>query len=282
MNNSNPTQAVTAETSPASGRNFVTVLERAFRILDTFTAKDIWLGTTDIAARADLPKPTASRLAKSLAIMDYLHYSPRRRKYRLGIGVLSLGYAARAEGRINETIRPYLQELADDFGVHASLVTRDQTDALHLDVCHSSNTLMTLQLEAGSRIPLAGTATGHAILAASSDAERAYLMDYLENRHRKHWPKIKATIEDGIEQIHSSGYTQSQYGWETDINGVAAPLLIPGAPVYVLSCGAPALHLPRKKMDDIGIRLVKASQKIIDQIAAKSTPPAGHVHQNTH
>lgn len=265
-----PTQVGTISTTSDSRRNFVTVLERAFRIFDTFTITDIWLGTTDIAARAKLPKPTASRLAKSLAATNYLHYSPRRRKYRLGIGVLSLGYAARAESRINETIRPYLQELADDFGVHASLVTRDQTDALHLVVCHSSNTLMTLQLEAGSRIPLAGTATGHAILAGSSETERTYLMDYLKNRHHKHWPKIKATIEDGIEQIHRNGYTRSQHGWQTDINGVAVPLVIPGAPLYVLSCGAPALHLPRKKMDDIGARLVKDAQKIVDHIAMQS------------
>lgn len=274
MSSSNPIEAAAADNAPESGRNFVTVLDRSFRILDSFTATDVWLGTTEIALRTSLPKPTASRLSKSLATMDYLHYSPRRRKYRLGIGVLSLGYAARAENRVNEIIRPYLQQLADDFEVHASLVTREETDALHLDVCHSSNTLMTLQLEIGSRIPLAGTATGHAILAASSDAERSYLMDYLENRHHKHWPRIKATIEDGIEQIQLNGYTRSQHGWQTDINGVAAPLVIPGSPVYVLSCGAPALHLPRKKMDDIGERLVKASQEIIDQIAAKNGSPA--------
>ena len=274
MKNSTLTQIDTTDTPQDAGRSFVAVLERAFHILDAFTVTDVWLGTTEIAARAALPKPTASRLAKSLALMHYLHYSPRRRKYRLGIGVLSLGYAARAESRINETIRPYLQDLADRFGVHASLVTRDQTDALHLDVCHSNNTLMTLRLEAGSRIPLAGTATGHAILAASSNAERKYLMDFLANRHHKHWPKIKAAVQDGIEQVDRYGYTISQRGWQTDINGVAAPLSIPGNPVYVLSCGAPALHLPRKKMDDIGICLVDASRQIIDRIAAQDTAPS--------
>lgn len=271
MDNNETNQAAMADIAQETARGFVAVLDRAFRILDSFTVTDVWLGTTEIAARAGLPKPTASRLANSLAALDYLHYSARRRKYRLGIGVLSLGYAARAENRIHQTIRPYLQELADTFGVHASLVTRDQTDALHVDVCHSNNTLMTLRLEVGSRIPLAGTATGHAILAASSDAERKYLMDYLAERHHKHWPGIKATVEEGIQQTQKDGYTCSQRGWQTDINGVAAPLLIPGAPIYVLSCGAPALHLPRKKMDEIGARLVEAASEIVAHIATQKT-----------
>lgn len=250
--------------------DFVAVLGKGLSVLNTFTVSDVWLGSTEMATRANLPKPTSSRLAKALASMGYLHYSTRRRKYRLGIAVLGLGYAARAEFSISEITRPYLQRLADEFGVHASLAGRDQTDVVQLEVCHSSNTLMTLQLEVGSRIPLAGTATGHAILAAASDSERKYLMSYLANRHYKHWSSIEQAIESGIRQVRQHGYTTSLRGWQTDINGVAAPLASPGGvPVRVLSCGAPARHLPRKKMDEIGVCLVEAASQITRELAAR-------------
>lgn len=251
--------------------DFVAVLGKAFRVLDAFTVSEIWLGSTEIAARAGIPKPTASRLAKSLAAMNYLHHSPRRRKFRLGTAVLALGYAARAESGLVGLVRPYLQQLADTFGVHASLTEREHTDVVHLDVAHSNNTLMTLRLEAGSRIPVAGTATGHAFLAAISDTERGQLMQDLAERHHKHWSEIRQHIEAGIEQLQQCGYTTSQRGWRTDINGVAVPLTIPGHPVRVLSCGAPARHLPRWKMDEIGVRLVR----IAEEIAAKFGTSAG-------
>ncbi len=248
-------------------RNFIAVLDKSLRILRSFTPDDVWLGSTEIARRESLLKPTASRLAKSLAAMNYLHYSPHRRKYRLGIGVLALGYAARAERSAGQLIRPYLQQLADEYGVHVSLVVRDNTDALHLEVCHSSNTLMTLRIEAGTRIPLAGTATGHALLAAASEPELAYLMAYLQQRHSKHWTEIGPLVYDGIEQVKKHGYTISERGWQTDINGVAVPLKLPGAQTYVLACGAPALHLPRAKLQEIGARLLSIVGQL-NQLAA--------------
>ncbi|MCC5857471.1 MAG: IclR family transcriptional regulator [Ectothiorhodospiraceae bacterium] len=246
---------------------FLAILDKAFRILSAYTVSDVWLGSTEISIRADLPKPTASRLAQSLAALGYLHYSSRRRKYRLGLGVLSLGYGARSELTINEIARPYLQRIADEFGVHASLVGYSQTDVMHLDVCHSSNTLMTLRLEPGSRIPLAGTATGHALLAALDEKERAYLMKELERRHSKHWTELRRGIEADIEHVERIGYTRSEGGWHTDINGVACPLRLgPGDPVRAISCGAPARHLPRRKMDVIGRRLLEVARDIAREI----------------
>lgn len=246
---------------------YVAVLEKGMRVLNAFAVDDVWLGSTEIASRAGLPKATAARFANSLAMMNYLHYSPRRRKFRLGIGVLSLGYEAQAELSITYAAQHYLHVLADKYGVHASLGARDRTDVIQLAVCHSSNTLMTLRLEVGSRIPLAGTAMGHALLGAMPEAERTHIMEYLAQRHHKHWSEIKKNIERGIQEIERHGYTTSQRGWSTDINGVAAPLIIPGeTEALVLACGAPARHLPQKTMIMIGKELVENAKKIAEDI----------------
>lgn len=271
---SNSEEITTADRNKGRDPQFLAILDKAFRILSAYTVSDIWLGSTEIGIRADIPKPTASRLAQSLAALGYLHYSPRRRKYRLGMGVLSLGYGARSELTINEVARPHLQTIADEFGVHASLAGYSQTDVVHLDVCHSSNTLMTLRLEPGSRIPLAGTATGHALLAALDGTERAHVMKELERRHHKHWAKLFRGIEAGIKQVEHVGYTVSEGGWHTDINGVACPLRLgPGDPARVIACGAPARHLPRRKMDLIGHRLLEAARSIAREIQQAEGQP---------
>ncbi len=217
-----------------------------------------------------LPKPTTSRLLQALAALGHLHYSQRRRQYRLATGVLTLGYAARETLSVSEVVRPHLRALADEYNVHASLATRERLDVIQLQVAHSLKTLMTLQLEEGSRIPIAGTATGHALLAALPAAERRTLMEHLRHRHQRHWDEISARIEDGIRQCEERGYTTSLASWQTDINGVAVPLVGPGgSPVLALACGAPARHLPRRRTEEIGRRLVAVARTVEREMATR-------------
>jgi DNA-binding IclR family transcriptional regulator len=247
-------------TKPAAGvgaqandRKFVVALGRGLAILDALAGIDVWLSNGEVAMRVGLPRPTTSRLLQSLTQDGYLHYSERRRRYRLASGTLALGFAARDGHGIGDVVIPFLRRLADTYNVHASLVGRDRLDAVQLEVFHSRSTLMTLQLEVGSRIPLAGTATGHAILAALPEAECKYIIDHLARRHTKHWGSIRAGIEAGLAEHASRGYTTSKAGWMTDINGVAVGFVLPGGTgALALSCGAASRHLPRAKMDEIG------------------------------
>lgn len=254
----------------SADRNFVTALGRGLMVLESFADRPVWQSSTEVANAVRLPKPTASRLLQGLAAMGYLHYSPRRRQYRLGTAVLALGFATRDSCSMGDLVRPYLEELADEFGVHAALGARDRLDVIHLEVCHSKKTLMTLQLEVGSRIPLAGTATGHALLAALPDAERRLLLEHLRLRHTKHWPDISAKIDEGVRQFGERGYTWSVASWRQDINGVAVPLACVEGPPLVLSCGAPARHLPRRTMDEIGRRLIAVRDAVCTQAGAQA------------
>lgn len=252
----------------SADRKFVTALGRGLMVLESFADRSVWQSSTEVANAVRLPKPTASRLLQGLAAMGYLHYSSRRRQYRLGTAVLALGFAARDSYSIGDLVRPHLQQLADEFGVHAALGGRDRLDVIHLEVCHSKKTLMTLRLEVGSRIPVAGTATGHALLAALPDAERRLLLEHLRLRHAKHWANISAKIDEGVRQFGERGYTWSVASWRQDINGVAVPLICVEGPPLVLSCGAPARHLPRRTMDEIGRRLIAVKDAICLQAGA--------------
>jgi len=249
-------------------RTFVVALSKGMRILEAFTPEVKWLGNAELSERANMPKPTVSRFTKVLTAMGYLYYSTSRRQYRLGYSVLALGYAGRSGSSISEIVRPYLQSLADDFNLHAALVGRDGTDVLHLEVSHSANTLMTLRLEVGSRIPLAGTASGQALLSRIPLKERDSLFDHLKERHKKHWSSLAAKIRAGIAEIEAKGYTTSREGWFTDINGVAAPIgPIGGSPVLALSCGAPSKHLSSDKLAIVGKRLVSVAAAVMDAMA---------------
>lgn len=249
-------------------RKFVVALGRGLSILEALAAGETWLASGTLAARVGLPRPTVSRLLQSLVQDGYVHYSERRRQYRLGLGVVALGQTATGASGAAQLVQPYLRYLADTFNVHASLAGRDRLDAVQIEVCHSTTTLMTLQLDVGSRIPLAGTATGHALLATLPEEELELLYGHLSRRHAKHWHEIRARIEEARAEHAARGYTTSRHGWMTDINGVAAalPRDRDGA-VLALSCGAPARHLPRAKMEVIGQELKRISGEIAAGLA---------------
>lgn len=249
----------------ATDRAFVVALGKGLRILEAFTPELRWLGNAEISELAGIPKPTVSRFTKVLTAEGYLHYAPGRRQYCLGTSVLALGYAGRAGTSLTEVIHPYLQRLADDFGIHAALVGRDRTNVIHLDVCRSANKLTTLQLDIGSRIPLAGTASGHALLSRILPEERAALLAQLAVRHEKRWDRIEEQIQAGLREVEDWGYASSVHGWQTDINGVAVPIVAMGeTPVLAISCGWPSRYLPPGQMQVIGERMVADAARIME------------------
>jgi DNA-binding IclR family transcriptional regulator len=87
-------------------RQFSMNLARGMEVLRAFTAVDPVLGNREISDRTGLPKPTVSRLTYTLTLLGYLSRVEGLQKYRLGSGVLSLGYpllanmrCARSRGR---------------------------------------------------------------------------------------------------------------------------------------------------------------------------------------
>ncbi|EKF18873.1 transcriptional regulator [Nitratireductor pacificus pht-3B] len=226
-------------------------------LLATFAGAPVWLSNSDIVQRTGLPAPTVARLTRSLTGMGLLHYSAHRRRFRLAAGVVRLGYGARCEAHLAERARPHMQRFADRHGVHVSLAVLDRTDALHLEVCHSASTLVTLRLEAGSRVPLATTAAGHGILACLSEGERETVMKALQVRDEEDWPQAAEAITKGLDAIAVLGFSRSVGGWQTDVNSVATPFRSPfhdGA--MSIACSAPAGHLPEERLDEIGDELL--------------------------
>ncbi|WP_048645055.1 IclR family transcriptional regulator [Nitratireductor soli] len=232
-------------------------LSRGLSLLATFADASVWLSNSDIVRRTGLPAPTVARLTRSLVTMGMLHYSVNRRRFRLAPGVMRLGYGARCEAHLVEMARPHLQRFADRHHVHVSLAVLDETDALHLEVCHSASTFMTLRLGVGSRIPLACTAAGHAILSCLSEGERGGVMTSLQRRHERNWPRIEPAIARAMDDIDAHGFARCVGGWQSDINSVATPLRTPlhgGA--MSIACGAPAGHVPVDRLTEIGGELV--------------------------
>ena len=244
-------------------RKFITALARGLEVLRAFTPSEALLGNGEIAERTGLPKPTVSRLTYTLTKLGYLAHVERLAKYQLAPGALALGYTALANIRVRQLARAYMQELADYAEGVVALGTRDRLDLIYLELARSKNGAM-LRLAQGSRLPLASTAMGRALIAGMPEAERSWLLGYVKRQEGKNWPKVRAGIERAVKDLQTRGFTLSLGEWERDINAVGVPLMAPdGSGVFALNCGAPTFQFTRERLEsDIGPRLVNMARNV--------------------
>ena len=109
--------------------------------------------TGELAERTGLPNSTVSRLTFTLLKSGYLVYDEGTGRYRMGVPVLSLGYACLAGMQVRETAQVYMQELADEAGdgVLVALGGRDDMAITYIAAARSEG-VISLQLSVGSRI----------------------------------------------------------------------------------------------------------------------------------
>ncbi len=92
-------------------RNFITALARGLDVLRCFRPGEVELTNTDFAERTGLPKPTVSRLTYTLCKLEYLVADQRTGTYRLGAGVLQLGFGVLAGMEIGDRAAEVLSDL---------------------------------------------------------------------------------------------------------------------------------------------------------------------------
>ena len=250
---------------PVAGhdRKFVVALARGLEVLRAFTPSEGLLGNQEIATRAGLPKATVSRLTYTLTKLGYLTHVERLGKYQLAPAALSIGYSTLANMRIRHIARPYMQELANYVGASVSLGSRDRLNLMYVEHCRAKSAVM-LRLDLGSRIPIATTAMGRALLAALPEHEREWLMGHIARREGERWPRIRTGIERAIEDLATRGFTMSVGEWQPDVSAVGVPLIAnDGSGVFAINCGAPAFQINRERLEtDIGPRLVNLARNV--------------------
>lgn len=244
-------------------RQYVTALARGFEVLRCFRFGDTFLSHAEFASRTNLPKPTVSRLIYTLKKLGYLAYSESQGKYQLGSGVLALGNALLSQLDLREIARPAMQELAEYSQASVSIGLRDHLRMVYVQSCKSSARI-TLRLDIGSSIPIATTAMGKALLCGLPETQRELLMDQIRLADAQSWPRIKAGIEQALQDYQDKGFCLSVGEWQTDVYAAGVPLIDPfGEKQMAFNCGGPAYLLPRDRLEnDLGPKLAQLVQKV--------------------
>jgi DNA-binding IclR family transcriptional regulator len=240
----------------ATDRSFVVALSRGLDVLRAFRPNDGLLGNQEIAARTNLPKPTVSRLTYTLTKLGYLTPVPRFEKYQLAPAAMALGYAALANLGVRHLSEPYREELMRETGGAVAVGARDRLSMIYFG--QSRGMTIGVQLDVGSRIPIATTAMGRAYLWALPEEERNALLRDLREHYGPRWAKMRDGIERAGENMAKYGFVISAGEWHDDIAAVGVALkLNDGTGPYAFNCGAPAFRFTEERLrTDIGPRLL--------------------------
>ncbi|MFT3814935.1 MAG: IclR family transcriptional regulator [Acidovorax sp.] len=251
--------------SPRTGasRPVVTPFARALSVLSAFSARDRWLCNGDLARRTGLPASTVTRMTRTLIALGYLRCAADARRFCLSPAALALGYRAAADTEIHRAANHHMAEFAERHHVHVHLSSRDRLDLVVIDSCRTSALPASLQPGVGTRLALASSAAGWALLACLPDTERSYLLRNAEHPPQDAQRQMRLRSSEAIGQVHRDGFCVALGEAGQPMTMVAAPIQLPGQAPLAVSCMGPATLMGRARSErELGPALVRMAQEI--------------------
>jgi IclR family transcriptional regulator, positive regulator for flagellar biogenesis len=264
-----------AVTTAAKSGPIVTPFARALAILSAFTPEERWLCNSDLSERAGIPASTVTRLTRTLIALGYLCGDNAKRRFRLGPAALALGYRAAADIEIHEAAHQRMHLFAERYHVHVHLCTRNRLDVVVIDRCCTSSIPAALQPAIGTRLGLASSAAGWALLASLPEIERDYLLRSAQRQPACDWSKkwghpggplgghLGRRPSEAIGQVHEDGFCVALGQAGQPMTMVAAPIALPGEAPLAVSCMGPAMLIGRARSErELGPALVRMARDI--------------------
>ncbi|MGO4581497.1 IclR family transcriptional regulator [Cupriavidus sp. 2TAF22] len=217
------------------------------------------LTLTQLAARAELPHPTAHRVLRQLVHERLVARNDELKRYRLGPLAYELGIAASTMYDLRDPCDDAMRTLASTTNDTVYLVVRSGVEAVCVHRIEGSFPIRALILDVGSRRPLGIGAGGLAILAATDEAERSAIIECIAARMcvtgRQAPPDLEsachATRERGFSVIHD----------RVNLGVTAVGLAFGdsnGRPLGALSVSALSHRMPAQRIERIAGLLLDA------------------------
>lgn len=246
----------------------VTSLLRGLDVLRCFTEQRKVLGSSEIARLTDLPQPTVWRLCQTLVKAGYLTVEQPDNRLRLGVPVLTLGFAAISALDIADLVRPDLQEIASSFNAAAGLTTRERLSMLCLQRFEAPNATLTVNWRIGSMVPIASSGVGWAYLAGLPAGERGVLLAEIKREQPDLWRKMEKPYATSMKSFARTGYIVNDVLYPGLTTVATSMLRASDRTLFVLNCTVlSATNPPDRIRREIGPSMTAATERLSTALA---------------
>jgi len=198
------------------------VLERVVRVLEAFTPDTPALGVSEVARRASLPVPTASRLIAELVEHGLLARDDDRR-VRVGTRLWELGLRASPTLSLRETAMPVLETLHAAIGHHAQLGVLDGDEVLFVERLSAERAVINYTRIA-ARLPLHASSSGLVLLAYGSGVLQERVLTGPLPAYTDATVTAPGALRSLLAEVRRQGFVLCAGHIHPDATGIAVPV----------------------------------------------------------
>lgn len=244
-------------------RDFGVAISRAFDVLRCYTPAQPLLGISELSRKTGLPKATVARLTYTLASLGYLYRVPPSSKYRLGWGLLSLGYPLLTSMPLRQVARPAMHALALHIRANVNLGTLDRMNVVYVESVRFDET-SAARPEIGASHPMLQSSIGRAIIASMDTARREPLLNQLRLMDKRAFLTARPEIDKTRRDLLGKGYCTSDSAIYPGYVTIATAMRVPAhEEPLAFNCAMPTTQFRKSEIErDIGPRLVGMVRQI--------------------
>ncbi|MET0233547.1 MAG: IclR family transcriptional regulator C-terminal domain-containing protein [Kibdelosporangium sp.] len=202
--------------------DFIEALARGLDVLRGFEPGKPQMTLSEVAAKADLARPTARRILITLESLGYVRSDDTG--FSLTPRVLELGMAYISSRNLWELAEPHLRDLVERTNESCSIAQLDGSDIVYVARVAVPK-LVALSVTIGTRFPAIQTSLGKVLLAALNREQLdAVLATPSRSGISPRWNPSRDELDEALRDVRAKGWAITDQELALGIRSVAAPI----------------------------------------------------------
>jgi DNA-binding IclR family transcriptional regulator len=201
----------------------VGALVSGLAVLRYLAASSTPMGVTRIAKDLDLHASTCFNLLKTLVHEGLVNFDEPTKTYSIGLGLVELANGALERASYVRMIQPYLQEIANEFQVTATLWHRTRGNRVVLLGRAENEGAIRVHMNIGQRLPMYLAALGRC-MAAHSGLDTEELRRQFEQLRWETQPTFEQYLKE-VDRARKLGYAVDNGTYAKGVTTVSAAVL---------------------------------------------------------
>lgn len=236
---------------------------KALSVLDLFSESQPNLGLSEISRQLGWDKSNVQRYVTDLAASGILEQNQRDKSYFLGPAITRLAMLRDRTHPIAAELRRALVELVDKTGetAHASMLVGNEL--MTADVVETKIRGTRVYIDPAASLPFHASGSGIALLSRSDQSRVDDLIDSGLEKFTARTPTAKSEVIERINTARRRGYAKMFGSYESDVVGVAAPIVgFDGSAVGAIAVATPTARFDAAVEKKISTSVMSAAEKV--------------------
>jgi IclR family pca regulon transcriptional regulator len=238
---------------------------KGLSVVMAFEGRNSELSISEIAAKVDLNRAVTRRLVRTLEQLGFVTHD--RGRYQLTPRVLRLTRGFMETRSIPQVVQPVLRSTSHEIGESVSFAMLDGDEAVYVAHAFVPSRFSLNMVTVGSRVPLAPTAIGRAILAFLEPSERETVLERLGlTAYTQNTLVEREQFAERLNAIRISGFSFSESEYVQGVSSLALPVFGRNS----RAVGAVSIIFPQGQYteDDMHDRLISNLRRCATDIGA--------------